>query len=186
MRRGLLVSLIFAIGCANPGSGGTASADGDSSGETAGMTGLGTPDSSNGGTGGTTQGSAATTAGTDAGETMAGTGAGETTRGTGADESESGAGESSGGVTCAGEPVVHFVYFVEADAEYSESRRDGIEAMAYVFQEYWHERTPTTSAGSAQSRASVASLPARSADIAQRGARPRVEHHRAPPHESGS
>ena len=48
-----------------------------------------------------------------------------------------------GACDCTGK-VVHFVYFVEADASYSEDQRADIEAMAYAFQQYWYDQLGVT------------------------------------------
>jgi len=40
--------------------------------------------------------------------------------------------------------VVHFVYFVEADQQYSEAQRDDIERHAFVFQQSWYEQLGVT------------------------------------------
>lgn len=45
---------------------------------------------------------------------------------------------------CEGGKVVHFVYFVEADQEYSESQHADIEQQAFDFQEYWYEQLGVT------------------------------------------
>ena len=45
---------------------------------------------------------------------------------------------------CVGEPVVHFVYFVESDEIYSELERSNIEDMAFAFQQYWYEQLGVT------------------------------------------
>lgn len=39
---------------------------------------------------------------------------------------------------------MHFVYFVEADAEYSAEQHANIEAQAYAFQAYWYEQLGVT------------------------------------------
>jgi hypothetical protein len=45
---------------------------------------------------------------------------------------------------CEGGKVVHFVYFVEADQDYSESQHADIERQAYAFQNYWYEQLGVT------------------------------------------
>lgn len=52
--------------------------------------------------------------------------------------------ESTDTPSCSGEKVVHFVYFVEADQAYSALQRDDIEAMAFAFQQYFHEQLGVT------------------------------------------
>ena len=52
-------------------------------------------------------------------------------------------GGTSDGCDCTGK-VVHFVYFVEADATYEERRQMDIEQQAYAFQRYWHEQLGVT------------------------------------------
>jgi hypothetical protein len=53
-------------------------------------------------------------------------------------------GTGTTGTECEGGKVVHFVYFVEADAPFSESQRADIEAQAYTFQQYWYEQLGVT------------------------------------------
>jgi hypothetical protein len=53
-------------------------------------------------------------------------------------------GTGSIGTDCEGGKVVHFVYFVESDATYSESQHADIEAQAYNFQQYWYEQLGVT------------------------------------------
>lgn len=45
---------------------------------------------------------------------------------------------------CTGGRVVHFVYFVEADATFSEAQRADVERQAFAFQQYWHDQLGVT------------------------------------------
>ncbi len=45
---------------------------------------------------------------------------------------------------CTGQKVVHFVYFVEGDAEFSQAQLDAIEKQAFAFQQYWYEQLGVT------------------------------------------
>jgi hypothetical protein len=45
---------------------------------------------------------------------------------------------------CHGGKVVHFVYFVEADATYSEAQRDDVEEQAFRFQQFWFDQLGVT------------------------------------------
>jgi hypothetical protein len=54
------------------------------------------------------------------------------------------AGESESASGCEGEKVVHFVYFVESDEDYSQTQHEDIEAMAFAFQDYWYEQLGST------------------------------------------
>jgi hypothetical protein len=54
-------------------------------------------------------------------------------------EGDAGATASSGAPACSGGKVVHFVYFVEADREYSECWRARLEQQAYAMQRYWYD-----------------------------------------------
>jgi hypothetical protein len=53
-----------------------------------------------------------------------------------------GGGEPAGGdaPACRDGKVVHFVYFVEADAPLSESQRADVERQAFAFQAFWYEQ----------------------------------------------
>lgn len=71
-----------------------------------------------------------------------GTGGTEGTEGTsGVMDPSSSSGGASG---CVGEPVVHFVYFVEADQVFSDQQRSDIEDFAFEFQQYWFEQLGST------------------------------------------
>lgn len=80
--------------------------------------------------------------------TTAGAGAATSMASGGASSSDTG-GSGAGGTSmtapdCEGGKVVHFVYFVESDATYSESQAADIEAQAYAFQQYWYEQLGVT------------------------------------------
>jgi hypothetical protein len=55
-----------------------------------------------------------------------------------------GSGGAGGAPACQGGKVVHFVYFVEADATYSESQRADIEKQAFNFQKFWFDQLGVT------------------------------------------
>lgn len=59
-------------------------------------------------------------------------------------EGGAGAGGSGGAPNCQGGKVVHFVYFVEKDAAFSESQRDDIEEQAFRFQKFWFDQLGVT------------------------------------------
>jgi hypothetical protein len=115
--------------------------------------------------------SAGATAGSGGAEASAGTagagaeGGGEAqgdegnTTATGGSAGESTAGAASGGSSgapggagtggtpasgCENGKVVHFVYFVEGDQEYSESQYADVERHAFAFQQYWYEQLGVT------------------------------------------
>lgn len=46
--------------------------------------------------------------------------------------------------TCQNGKVVHFTYFVESDATFSESQRADIEKQAFAFQKYWFDQLGVT------------------------------------------
>jgi hypothetical protein len=45
---------------------------------------------------------------------------------------------------CQGKPVVHFIYFVEADETYSAQLHADVEGQAFAFQQYWYEQLGVT------------------------------------------
>jgi hypothetical protein len=82
--------------------------------------------SANGGRGGATSGGAGGNGGAPSGGAGGNTGAGS-----------GGGGTGGAPPTCQNGKVVHFVYFVEADATFSEAQRADVEKQAFAFQEYW-------------------------------------------------
>jgi hypothetical protein len=122
----------------------------------------GGPGAANGGTSagtGTTSGSGgggATTVGGSLGQAGAGAGASSSTAGIGGKSDAAGgaSGGGSGGAgtagaggappSCQNGKVVHFSYFVESDAVFSESQRADIEQQAFAFQQYWFDQLGVT------------------------------------------
>lgn len=124
-----------------PGSGGTA---GDGSSGVAGASSRGGATLSAGGSSSGGSGATAGGGGDDSGGTGGSTG---TARAGGDGSGGSGGGGGAGGSAtsdCQGGKVVHFVYFVEADQQFSEAQRDDIERHAFAFQRYWYEQLGVT------------------------------------------
>jgi hypothetical protein len=119
-----------------------------SGGSTAGTTVLG------GSSGSPTTAGSSAQAGTNAAGSAAASGSGGAAGGGGggaAGASGNGGAAGGGGGGAGGAPpacqngkVVHFVYFVESDATFSESQRANIEKQAFAFQKYWFDQLGVT------------------------------------------
>ncbi len=108
---------------------------------------LGQAGSPSGGTAGSGAGGTGTAGSGTAGSGTAGTGAGAGGQSGGGSGGASGgsAGMGSGGApACQDGKVVHFVYFVEQGATFSESQRSDVEKQAFNFQKYWFEQLGVT------------------------------------------
>lgn len=127
----------------SPGSGGTPAAGSGGSGGNAGGV-------NQGGSGGTSAGSAGQPGGasTSGAGSAPESGGPSGTGGSSGAASTSGAGGGGGGggepPACRDGKVVHFVYFVEADATFSDSQRADVEKQAFKFQQYWFDQLGVT------------------------------------------
>lgn len=127
----------------SPGSGGTPAAGSGGSGGNAGGV-------NQGGSGGTSAGSAGQPGGasTSGAGSAPESGGSSGTGGSSGAASTSGAGGGGGGggepPACRDGKVVHFVYFVEADATFSDSQRADVEKQAFKFQQYWFDQLGVT------------------------------------------
>lgn len=159
-----VLSLLL-VACGESATPSPSSSDGGSSGAgsggaagTAGGGGQYAGGSSSGGSGGQVAGSGGTVASGGSGGTVASggsAGASGGNAGSGGSAGSDGVGGSTGGSggsagsgggppACQNGKVVHFVYFVEADATYSESQRADVERQAFAFQQFWYDQLGVT------------------------------------------
>lgn len=136
---------LLACGTATP-TGAGSGAGGAQGGATAG-TNAGTTSAESGGGAMTAGGSFGHAGGSSGSSTIAGSGGKSDTGGAASGGGSGGVGTAGAGgapPSCQNGKVVHFSYFVESDAVFSESQRADIEQQAFAFQKYWFDQLGVT------------------------------------------